>query len=221
MRKEFPCHDIIMECDMTPGITENKRAMQVLSLFRIIDFPLSVISGIYTECLLHPLTHVNLTQDQVTHRTLAWGGRVLQELTLTLKCEQSGCLLTNGNIKGCQTDSLYHCHWWEGSQSHKQPVLNFLSILIQISLNVFPCSNWQLVSNGSHYGLVLSGKKPLPKATTSKIYNAMRSLGHNDLTHLSLDKMDATTQTIFLDAFFKGSLKFVPKGPIDNNTTLV
>ena len=50
------------------------------------------------------------------------------------------------------------------------------------------------------------------------------------LTHLPRDKMAAISQTIFLDAFLwmksfkiltKISLKFVPKGSIDNNPTLV
>ena len=50
------------------------------------------------------------------------------------------------------------------------------------------------------------------------------------LTHLPLDKMAAFLQMIFSDAFswmenfcisFKISLKFVPKGPIDNNPAMV
>ena len=48
------------------------------------------------------------------------------------------------------------------------------------------------------------------------------------LTHLPLDKMAAISQTTFLNAFswmnsfvFWISLKFVPKGPIDNTTALV
>ena len=48
------------------------------------------------------------------------------------------------------------------------------------------------------------------------------ALGHNELTHLPLDKMAAISQTIFLDAFswlkifvlIKISLKFVPEGPM-------
>ena len=50
------------------------------------------------------------------------------------------------------------------------------------------------------------------------------------LTRLTLDKMAAILQMTFSDAFFmnekfciliKISLKFVPKGPIDNNPALV
>ena len=50
------------------------------------------------------------------------------------------------------------------------------------------------------------------------------------LTHLPLDKMAAISQTTFsnafswkkmLDFFTELSLKFVPKGPIDNNLALV
>ena len=50
------------------------------------------------------------------------------------------------------------------------------------------------------------------------------------LTHLTLDKMVAFSQTIFSETFswmkhfvflVKTSLKFVPKGPIDNNPALV
>ena len=50
------------------------------------------------------------------------------------------------------------------------------------------------------------------------------------LTHLSLDKMATIWQKIFSEAFtwmksfcilIKISLKFLPKGPIDNNTALV
>ena len=50
------------------------------------------------------------------------------------------------------------------------------------------------------------------------------------LTHLPLDKMATISQMIFSNAFFvnekfctliKISLKFVPKGPIDNNPVLV
>ena len=52
---------------------------------------------------------------------------------------------------------------------------------------------------------------------------------HHYLTHLALDKMDATSQTIFSDAFswmksfllIKILLKFVPKDSIDNNPALV
>ena len=55
-------------------------------------------------------------------------------------------------------------------------------------------------------------------------------LSINPLTHLSQDKMATFSQTIFSDAFswmesfvflIKMSLKFVPKGPIDNNPALV
>ena len=59
----------------------------------------------------------------------------------------------------------------------------------------------------------------------------MASLGHKyELTHLPQDKMAAISQTIFSDAFFvklkfcvftKISLKFVHKGPIDDNPALV
>ena len=58
----------------------------------------------------------------------------------------------------------------------------------------------------------------------------MASLGLNGLTYLSLDKMAAISQTPFSNAFFfnekffiliKISLKFVPKGAIDNNQALV
>ena len=50
------------------------------------------------------------------------------------------------------------------------------------------------------------------------------------LTHHPLDKIAAVSQTIFSDAFswvkkkcilIKISLKFIPKGPIDNNPALV
>ena len=49
------------------------------------------------------------------------------------------------------------------------------------------------------------------------------------LTHLPLDQMADFSQTIFSDAFswkkcfvfWAKFLKFVPKGPIDNNLTLV
>ena len=46
------------------------------------------------------------------------------------------------------------------------------------------------------------------------------------LTHFSLGKMTDISQTIFSDAFswmkcLKISLKFVPKGPIDNIPVLV
>ena len=51
------------------------------------------------------------------------------------------------------------------------------------------------------------------------------------ILHVPLDKMAAISQTIFSDAFswmksfvlklIKISLKFVPKGPIDNNPALV
>ena len=51
----------------------------------------------------------------------------------------------------------------------------------------------------------------------------------NYLTHLSLDKKAAISQTIFSDAFswmkicilIKILLQFVPKGPIDNKPALV
>ena len=53
----------------------------------------------------------------------------------------------------------------------------------------------------------------------------------DELTHLHLDKMAAILQTIFSDGFLwmksfvcilmKISLKFVPKGPIDNYLVLV
>ena len=58
----------------------------------------------------------------------------------------------------------------------------------------------------------------------------MVSLGHNELTHLSLDKMPAISQTTFSYVFFMNgkfcisiqiSLKFVPKDPIDNKSVLV
>ena len=56
----------------------------------------------------------------------------------------------------------------------------------------------------------------------------MALLGLNELTHLSLDTMAAISQTTFSDAFLwikvciliKISLKFVPKGPINNKTAL-
>ena len=53
---------------------------------------------------------------------------------------------------------------------------------------------------------------------------------HHNITHLLLDKMANISETIFSDVFswmksfvllIKISLKFVPKGPIDNNLALV
>ena len=58
----------------------------------------------------------------------------------------------------------------------------------------------------------------------------MASLSHNELTHLSLDKMAAIVADYILKSFFlnendripiKISLKFIPRSPIDNNQTLV
>ena len=58
----------------------------------------------------------------------------------------------------------------------------------------------------------------------------LRPSSATNVTHLSLDKMAAISQTIFSDAFLwmkishiliKISLKFVPKGPIDNNPAMV
>ena len=58
----------------------------------------------------------------------------------------------------------------------------------------------------------------------------MATIAEHRLNHLSLDKMAATfTDDIFIRIFVKEkfcilieiSLKFVPKGPINNNPTLV
>ena len=54
----------------------------------------------------------------------------------------------------------------------------------------------------------------------------MASPGHNELTHLPLDKMAAISQTIFSDAFSQKNenfciLKLFPKGLINNNPALV
>ena len=71
--------------------------------------------------------------------------------------------------------------------------------------------------------------------TTHRAYSMLqiKPKSYICLTHLPLDKIDAILQTIFSDAFswmksfifwlikIKISLKFVPKGPIDNNPTLV
>ena len=77
--------------------------------------------------------------------------------------------------------------------------------------------------------LTFSFKKMRLKVSSAK--RRPSCLGLNVLTHLSLDKMAAMSQTIFSDAFswmnllfiliIKVSLKFVLKGPINNNPALV
>ena len=80
---------------------------------------------------------------------------------------------------------------------------------------------------------LLASCKTTCKTLTSSIATATRTIiryikWHDQLTHLPLDKMTANSQTIFSDAFswtifflfWLKFQKFVPKGPIDNQSAL-